>query len=326
MAYVWLVKPGRQHSLCATLLKSKAMKRDEFKDLSKGYYHLSTDGKWDGIIFHTPALFAYGMIVVGLITLTFPIEIYAFTLMDNHIHIVLSGTGKACREAFFYLVRKLNKRLIKDGYDPLPENYGCKLVPITTREQWKNDIIYLDRNPYEKLFCVPAGYPWGTTLIHYSRMSELFEWKKAKEMSKRELERLTGSRLPIPPDWEFNPVLGLNPACFVRNDKFLELFPTPKAYHSRLVKDYEAFVQVADSLGEELEFSPEEIEDILNRLLRLHFSGRGTRQLNNEEKGRLSVMLSQVYHLSATQIANTLGLQEYLVKQFLNAKDFGKKK
>ena len=31
------------------------MKRDEYKDLPKGYYHLSTDGKWDGIIFHTPA-------------------------------------------------------------------------------------------------------------------------------------------------------------------------------------------------------------------------------------------------------------------------------
>ena len=302
------------------------MKRDEYKDLPKGYYHLSTDGKWDGIIFHTPVLFAYGMILLGLITLAFPIEIYAFTLMDNHIHIVLSGTGKACREAFLYLVRKLNQRLIKDGYEPLPEDYGCKLVSITTREQLQNDMIYLDRNPYEKQFCVPAGYPWGTTLIHHSCILSLFQWKKAGVMSKRELERINGSRIPIPADWEFNPVLGLNPACFVRNDIFLKLFPTPKAYQSRLTKDYEAFVQVAESLGEDVEFSSEEIEGILHKLLRLHFSGRGIRHLNNDEKARLSVKLSQNYHLSAGQIAGTLGLQEYLVKQFLNAKDYGKKK
>ena len=157
-------------------------------------------------------------------------------------------------------------------------------------------------------------------------MPLLFGWKKAGEMSKRELERLTGSRIPIPSNWEFHPVLGLNPACFVRNDKFLKLFPTPKAYQSRLTKDYESLVQVADSLGEEVAFSPEEIEGILNKMLRLHFSGRGVRHLNNEEKARLSVILSQNYHLSAGQIAGTLGLQEYLVKQFLNSKDYGKRK
>jgi hypothetical protein len=42
------------------------MKRDEYKDLPKGYYHLSTDGRWGGIIFHTPELFAYGMVLMGL--------------------------------------------------------------------------------------------------------------------------------------------------------------------------------------------------------------------------------------------------------------------
>ena len=106
------------------------MKRDEYKDLPKGYYHLSTDGRWGGIIFHTPELFAYGMVLMGLVTLQFPIEIYAFTLMDNHIHIVLSGTGSTCRELFHYLVRKLNTKLRTAGYPELPEDYGFKLVPI----------------------------------------------------------------------------------------------------------------------------------------------------------------------------------------------------
>ncbi|MBO6097723.1 MAG: hypothetical protein J6P56_10485 [Bacteroidales bacterium] len=301
------------------------MKRDEYKDLPKGYYHLSTDGRWGGIIFHTPELFAYGMVLMGLVTLQFPIEIYAFTLMDNHIHIVLSGTGSTCRELFHYLVRKLNTKLRTAGYPELPEDYGFKLVPIDSREQFVSEIIYGDRNPLEKQLCVPAGYPWGTTLIHHSFITSLFKWTKVGDMSKRELERITGSRVPIPAHWELNPVLGLNPSGFVRNDKFLQRVPTPKSYLSRLVKDYEAAVQVADRLGEDVSFSCEEEEGILNELLRKHFSGKYVRHLDNNEKGRLAVMLSQNYHLPTARIAVLLGLQEYLVKQFLNAKDYGKR-
>lgn len=306
-----------------SLYVSFVMKREEYKHLPKGYYHLSTDGRWEGLIFHTNALFAYGMTLIGLLTLLFPVEIYAFTLMNNHIHIVLSGTGRACRDTFHYLVRKLNIRLRLSGYPELPDQYGFKLVTITSLEQLKNNIIYLDRNPYEKQYCVPAGYPWGSTIIHYNRIASILEWTRADTLSKRELERLTGSRIAIPGDWEFNPVLGLNPACFVRNDKFLDLFPTAKSYQSRLTKDYEAFVKVAENLDESMEFSQEELEGIMNEQLRKHYSGRSLGQLKNDEKGYLAVLLAQNYHLPSNQIAGMLGLQEYLVKQFLNAKDYG---
>ncbi len=301
------------------------MKRDEYKHLPKGYYHLATDGKWDGAIFHHREQYAYGMILMGLVTLWFPVEIYSFTLMNNHIHIIFSGTGDACMDVFHYLVRKLNIRLRKDGFPELPPDYGCKLVPIESREQLKNIFIYLDRNPYEKQYCVPAGYPWGTTLIHHSRFKNLFTWTKASSLSKRELERITGTRTTIPADWEFNPVLGLNPDSFVRNDKFMELFPTPKAYECRLVKDYEAIVEVADALDEEISFSADEVEGVISALLRKHFSGRELRQLNHDEKGRMAVLLSQNYHIAVPQIAQALHLQEYVVKQFLNAKDYGKR-
>lgn len=302
------------------------MRIGKYKDWAKGYYHLSTDGRWDGTIFHNDALFAYGMILVGLLTLLYPVKIYAFVLMDNHIHIILSGTGQACTKAFHYLVRKLNIRLRENGFPPLPDNYGFKLVPIENQEQLKNEILYLDRNPYEKQLCIPGGYPWGTAGIHHSRFLRLFKWTKASEMSKRELERLYGSRVPIPGDWEFNTELGLNPASFVCNDKFKVLFPTPKSYESRLAKDYEAFVKVAEKLEEEIVFSPEEIDGILNNLLRVHFSARKLVHLDNGERARLAVMLSTDYHIPSTQIADALHIQEYLVKQFLGSKDFGKRK
>jgi len=236
----------------------------------------------------------------------------------------LSGTGRACRDAFYYMVRKLNMRLKRDGFPELPDDYGFKLVPINSLEQLRNNIIYLDRNAYERGECVPSGYPWGTTFIHYTRLKELFVWKKAGEMSKRELERITGSRAPIPPDWEFNPALGLYPGSFVRNAKFLKLFPTPKAYQSRLTKDYEAFVQVAKNLGEEITFSPEEVEGIANQLLRDVFPGKDMRELTNDEKGQLAVLLVRRHQLPTNLVSGALVMPEYLVKQFVNSKEYGR--
>jgi len=300
------------------------MKREEYTNDPKGYYHLATDGKWNGTIFHTPSQFAYGMIVVGLITKIYAIEVYAFTLMDNHIHILLSGTGRACRDAFYYMVRKLNLMLKKDDFPELPEDYGFKLVSINSLDQLRNNYIYLDRNPYEKGWCVPSAYPWGTAFIHYSYYEELFVWKKAGEMSKRELERITGSRAPIPANWEFNPTLGLNPASFVQKSKFRQLFPTIKAYQSRLIKDYEAFVQVADSLGEEISFSAEDVDCITTQLLRDVFPGKEVRELQNDEKGRLAVIMVQRYQMSTRMVSDALVMPEYLVKQFIHSKDYGK--
>lgn len=298
------------------------MKSENYKNLPNGCYHLSTDGRWSGTIFHNAALFAYGMILMGLLTLRFAINIYSFILMQNHIHIVLSGTGKEITEMFHYMVRKLNYRLRALGFPELPEGYGFKLVPIENREQLKSELIYLDRNTLEKHLCIPGGYPWGTTLIHHNTFLSLFEWTKAKNLSKRELERLTGSRLDIPENWEFNPVLGLNPKCFVKGAKFYELFPTPKSYLSRLAKDYEAYAQVAERLGEDIAFSDEEVEGIFNNLSRKHFSGRKVIHLDNNEKAKLALILARNYHLPIPQIAQFLKIQEFLVRQILNAKEY----
>ena len=131
------------------------MKLENYKNLPNGCYHLSTDGRWNGTIFHNAALFAYGMILMGLLTLKFAVDIYSFILMHNHIHIVLDGTGENITEMFHYMVRKLNHRLRVLGFPELPEDYGFKLVPIESREQLKSEFIYLDRNTLEKHLCIP---------------------------------------------------------------------------------------------------------------------------------------------------------------------------
>jgi hypothetical protein len=299
--------------------------RTEYQSWKKGYYHLSTDGWQEGRLFHTIAQYAYGMILIGLLTLLFEVEIYDFSLMPNHIHIILSGTGAACLEAFDYLRMKITKRLIKDGYPPLPKDYWFKVTPIDSEEQMRVNFIYVARNAFEKQLSVPGGYPWGACWLWHSQLGRLIEGTRADSMSKRELERLCGTRTPIPPHWQFHPRLGLLPSSFIKDRLFYKLFPTPKQYETRLIKEYEALVKIGKNLGEEVVFTQEEVHDIIAQELRKSFSGKSMKNLSGEEKGRLCTILNNLYDLTPEQIASALLLQEYVVRQILHSKDYGKK-
>ena len=307
-------------------MSRKRKEREQYSGLKRGYYHLSTDGWKEGFLFHTKSQFAYGMTVIGLLTLLFDVKIYSFILMPNHVHIILSGTGEECLKAFDYLRMKLSSRLVKDGYPPLPDDYWFHLESIEGPEQMKSCIIYLDRNAYEQQTCVPCGYPWSSCYLQYSFLTKMITAPRAHNMSKRELERITGTRISIPGDWQFHPEYGLLPASFVDTSMFRKLFSGPKEYMSRLVKDYEAAAKIARSIGESIEYSKEEQEDIVKQMLQLYYSGKRLSQLNNDEKGKLAVMLMKQYDMSDRQIAGAIGMSEHLVSQFLCAKDYGKRR
>ncbi len=302
------------------MAKRRRKERDEYRSWPNGYYHLSTDGWKEGRLFHNKGQYAYGMIVLGLLTLLFEVKIYSFSLMPNHVHIILSGTGGAILKAFDHIRKKISARQIKDGFPPIPEDYWFKLVPIEDEEQMRRNFIYVDRNPHEKQICVPAGYPWGSNSLHFSLYGTLIKGRRADTFSKRELIKLARTEKPIPSDWEFHPELGLLPASFVDNRLFYKLFKSPKEYESRLVKDYEAFVQVARTLEEELDYSLEDYTVIVNQQL----GGRRLYQLSPDEKGRLVVQLANRYDMNAEQIAPALKMSLHLVQQFLHAKDYGR--
>ena len=146
--------------------------------------------------------------------------------------------------------------------------------------------------------------------------------ERADSYSRRELDRITCSRKPIPDHWLFHNEYGLLPSSFVDDSLFSRLFHTPKEYESRLVKDYEAFVKVARSLEESVEYAIEEAEEIVRTILRDYYSGRKFDKLSNDEKGQFANILTNKYNMSETLISSALNVSEKLIRQFLRAKDY----
>lgn len=305
--------------LCSMINEKKA--RAEIRAREKGDYHFCTDGLKGAKLFNSVAEYAFGMILLGLICIRYSITIYAFSLMPNHIHIILNGTGDACLQAFDFLKRRFTARLKKDGYPPLPEDYWFKLVPIETPEQMKSEILYVLRNALEAELGMAEGYVWSSGWLYYSDFLEILKQQPAPPMTLKGRNKWTGGEDEIPESWHFHSYLGLLPDAFVDTSLVLKLFPAPKDLQTALVKDYETFFQIAGRLGEMVSFNKAETEGIVSQTLQKRFEGRRLRELTDTEKGKLAIILNREFGLSSYQISTSIYVREVTVRQLLGSKE-----
>jgi len=305
--------------ICA--MRESQKKREEYRTQKKNYYHFCTDGLQGGLIFNNNQQFAFGMFLMGLICILYGLRIYAFTLMPNHIHIILSGTGEDCLKAFDYLKRKLSLKLVKDGFTPLPKDYWFKLVPIESEEQIRSEIVYVLRNSLEKGYGVVGGYIWSSAWLYHSDVSIIVGGEPATGISCRDKRTLLLGKVTLPPEWVIHPIIGLHPGSFVDTSLVMRLFPEPKDLQTALVKDYEVMFQIAGRLGELQEFNKCEIEGIVTHVLQKRFSGRELGKLSDEEKGKMAIILNRDYGLDSYQISKSIYLKANIVRQLLASKE-----
>ena len=298
----------------------------EYRKKPKAYYHLCTDGRPDVLLFRNEDEFARGMTAIALVALKYGVQIYIFELMPNHIHLILSATGDTCVDIFEYLVRKISRQLVADGYPPLPGDYDFRLIDIEDIQSFRNHCLYAVRNPYEKGWCIPGGYPWGSDYLLFSQWGDYVKGKRAGEMSQRKLRQITGSKIEIPAHWEIHPMLGILPKNYVATDKVRQCFPDVKRYMTQCIKDYESFVYVADSLGEDFVYSTDEADGLLQGLLREQYAERPVSELSADDKCRLAVILNEKYRVKSPVVSQILRLPLRIVSQTLRSKDFGSRK
>ena len=193
------------------MIKIKRL-RDEYRALPKGYYHFCTDGWEDGLLFHNEHQYVSAITSIALMTLKFDISVYAFSLMPNHVHLLVAGTGSDCLQAFYLLLHRCCRRLRLDG-DALPlDTYWFKLAPVDTQESFRTHLLYLARNPYERGCRNPGGHLWGSDYLFYNDWAEVIRGTRVEDIPCRKLWQQIDCRENLPSDWEIHPRLGILPA------------------------------------------------------------------------------------------------------------------
>ena len=300
-------------------MDARQKRRALYRTWKKGYYHLCTDGWEKGLLFHDEGEYVNAVNTISLLELLFPVKVHAYEVMRNHLHLLLSGCGTYCVDAFDYSKMRIAKRLREDGHPPLPKDYDFRLIPVEDEEQMRRNIVYIARNAFEVQDVMPGGYLWGSSMLHYSRLSVLFEAVRAGEYSGRALQKMFRSELPIPPERLIHPGLGMAlPQGFVDLGVFYKVFPTAKEYSVRLVKDFEAYVQLADQAGETITFSYEEAQDIVDQ--ELARAGQTLEGLSSEDRCRQAVLLHRKYHLAVPMLSRLLFVPAHVIDQALRSK------
>ena len=299
-------------------MDKRQKRRAEYKTWKKGYYHLCTDGK-KGIICHTEAEYVYLVNTISLLNLLFPVTVHVYEVMRSHLHLLISGKGAACVAAFDYIRRRINKRLREDGYPPLPADYDFRLIPIEDENQMRNNAIYIARNASQVMNIRPGSYLFGSTMVLYADVSRLFETVRAGDLSVRTLRKMFNTMLSIPPDRPIHPGLGMAlPQGFVDMGVLYKIFPSATEFETRLVKDYEAFVEIADKVGEEIVFTVEEARNMVD--MELMKAGRLLTNLSSEKKCQLAIDLNRRFRLDALTLSRVLYIPARIISQALKGK------
>ena len=302
-------------------MDKRQKRRAEYKKWEKGYYHLCTDGWKNGKICHDEGEYVYVVNTISLLDLLFPVKVHTYEVMRSHLHLLLSGRGADCVAVFDYLKRRINRRLRKDGHPPLPDDYDFRLIPIEDEEQMRKNVVYIGRNASMVRNIRPGSYLFGSSLSFHSDLHRLFETVRAGDLSRRALRKMFNTLLPIPPDRLIHPGLGMAlPKGFVDTDVLYKVFPTATEYETRLVKDYEAFVEIADQAGEEIAFTLEEARDIVD--MELMKSGRLLSDLSSDDKCRMAVQLNRRYRLDAKTLSQVLFVPAHVLSQAIHSKRY----
>ncbi len=198
------------------------------------------------------------------------------------------------------------------------------MVRIEGEEQMKKELVYVLRNPLEKGLGTVEGYLWGSGWLYHSGLSKMLLCKRIDSLSKRCLNRLLSSEISLPPDWRIHPSIGLLPDSFIDLTTVRAVFPTPKDYQTALVKDYETYFQIANRLGEVVEFNKAERESIVNQTLQKRFNGKDLNAMTEQDKGKLAIILNRNFGFNSYQISTSIFLKERVVRQLLNSKELSR--
>lgn len=300
---------------------ARLKKWNEYRSWPAGFYHMIIDSFEKGQLFHNDAQFAAGMNTVALGQYIHRIKILIFELMTNHAHFMIWATGSDAVDFFIYLKKRINARLIKDGFLPLPDDLGFMLVPVDTSDpyQLQNGIIYIARNPHKAdPVITPSGYLWGSSYLIFSNINKIIQKKQIKAYSVDFMRSVLSSKTRLPDNYYFNENLGIIlPESFVLNQKTEQILKSAWNYCSNLVKNMDAYVKISEKIGAKISINDRELDTIIYTICINKYNVKSYLELSLDDRCRLGVRLYKEYHIDIKRICRKIGIEYSIMAELI---------
>ena len=129
-------------------------------------------------------------------------------------------------------------------------------------------------------------------------------------MSCREAMRIFKTKIKLPRDYLFNRPRGfILPESYVLNGKAERMLVNSWRFSSGLVRNFDAYLKIAEGVGEMIVFSENELNEIIYQILREHFKVNSVKELGVDDKCRLALILKRKYRIDTKRIARKIQVE-----------------
>ena len=295
------------------------MRITEFKDPftgRKGIYLFTTDHLERALLFRDEEDFVQGSNTIALAILMFPVKVLCYALMDNHIHLLISGRYEDCRAFFAWVLHRL-ARMIEEKYgvSGILKLQDSDVQAVTDRDMLLNEICYLLRNGYKARIDSPFSYLWAPFECYFNPYLPLLRGTPVP--GAKNMKTMFKTHVQIPSDWEHINGRILN-KCFVDYRTVEQKIGSSLDFFDRLRRyDLESVVEQSHGIEEKLTFTDAEMQEKIRAVCKNELHVISHHQLERKDLLWLARTLARRFACPKKQIARLLGIDPAVLDRLL---------
>lgn len=271
------------------------------------YWHIYTPGLETPVLFGVKEDYVFMMnLICQSAVATYGIEILAFEVMSNHLHIVVSGENLFARRFFAFLDKRLKRCAKSLTCKEIPSSFEARYKEIDSLQSLRNTIVYVNRNGFvtDRNY-TPFTYPWGTGKYYFNGAG--FGGVNTN-LNVNEMRRMFRGRAAIFPDtYQVNDGYIL-PSSYCNLELGRSLFRDAHHYFFMVSKNVETYGELALELNDGEYLTDTELVSQLVKLLKIDYNVNSLRDLGKSQKYDLARRLRFEFRSSNEQIRRVLNL------------------
>lgn len=271
------------------------------------YWHIYTPGVKTPVLFGVKEDYVFMMnLICQSAVATDGMEIIAFEVMSNHLHIVVSGEELFARRFFAFLDKRLKRCAKSLTCKEIPSSFEARYKEIDSLQSLRNTIVYVNRNGFvtDRNY-TPFTYPWGTGKYYFNGAG--FGGVNTN-LNVNEMRRMFRGRATILPDkYHVNDGYIL-PSSYCNLELGMSLFRDAHHYFFMVSKNVETYGELALELNDGEYLTDTELVSQLVKLLKIDYNVNSLRDLGKSQKYDLARQLRFKFRSSNEQIRRVLNL------------------
>ena len=282
----------------------------------EGVFMFSSDHQLRQLIFRSASDFSYGVNTLAIGTLKYKVRVLCYTLMNNHLHLLVMGRYEECLAYFRWVLLRLAQMLkARYGINGVLKADAADVQYVTGRQMLLNEVAYLLRNSFKAQIDSPFSYPWAPFEVYFNPYLDSIRGERFP--STDVAKRILGTHALIPEDWEHRNGTILN-KCFVDYRTAERLIGSGYALFNRIRKfDTESIIAQSHGIEESLTFTDNELQEKIRSVCQNELHVDYPHQLGRKDLLRLARTLANRFSATKKQISRLLGIASDVLDNIL---------